>query len=82
MGTLVSAQFGAARRVVSHPSEISFFLFMKDDLLAEPVPLKDGCIVLPERPGNGAILDEDKLAKYRMDRAHLKLIRFVCILTW
>jgi L-alanine-DL-glutamate epimerase-like enolase superfamily enzyme len=67
VGTLASAQFGAARRVVSHPSEISFFLFMKDDLLAEPVPLKDGCIVLPELPGNGAILDKDKLAKYRMD---------------
>ncbi len=67
VGTLASAQFGAARRVVSHPSEISFFLFLQDDLLAEPVPFKDGCIVLSDRPGNGAVIDEKKLKKYRME---------------
>jgi L-Ala-D/L-Glu epimerase len=67
VGTLASAHFGAARRNVSYPSEISFFLSLKDDLLAEPINLKDGCIQLPKRPGNGAILDEEKLKKYRMD---------------
>jgi L-alanine-DL-glutamate epimerase-like enolase superfamily enzyme len=67
VGTLASAHFGAARRNVSYPSEISFFLSLKDDLLAEPVILRDGFIELPKRPGNGAILDEEKLKKYRMD---------------
>jgi len=67
VGTLVSAHFGAARRNVSYPSEISFFLGLKDDLLAEPILLKDGFIELPKRPGNGAVLDEEKLKKYRMD---------------
>ena len=67
VGTLASAHFGAARRNVSYPSEISLFLFLKDDLLAEPVPFKDGIIELPERPGNGAILDEGKIKKYRID---------------
>ena len=67
VGTLASAHFGAARRTVSCPSEISFFLNLKDDLLAEPISLKDGVIELPKRPGNGAILDEGKIKKYRMD---------------
>jgi len=67
IGTLASAHFGAARRNVSYPSEISFFLSLKDDLLAEPINLKDGFIELPRRPGNGAILDEEKLKRYRLD---------------
>ena len=67
VGTLASAHFGAARRNVSYPSEISFFLNLKDDLLAEPVSLQDGVIVLPTRPGNGAILDEGKIKRYRID---------------
>ena len=67
VGTLASAHFGAARRNVSYPSEISFFLSVRDDLLAEPVFLKDGVIELPSRPGNGAVLDEEKIKKYRMD---------------
>jgi L-alanine-DL-glutamate epimerase-like enolase superfamily enzyme len=67
VGTLASAHFGAARRNVSYPSEISFFLSLKDDLLVEPIVLKDGFIELPKRPGNGALLDEEKLKKYRMD---------------
>jgi L-Ala-D/L-Glu epimerase len=67
VGTLASAHFGAARRNISYPSEISFFLSLKDDLLAEPVVLKDGFIELPQLAGNGAILDEEKLKKYRMD---------------
>ena len=67
VGTLASAQFGAARRNVSYPSEISFFLSLKDDLLAEPISLQDGIIELPRRAGNGAILDEEKIKKYRMD---------------
>jgi L-alanine-DL-glutamate epimerase-like enolase superfamily enzyme len=67
VGTLASAQFGAARRNVSYPSEISFFLFLKDDLLAEPVPFKDGFIELSKKPGNGAVIDEGKLKKYRLD---------------
>ncbi|MCX5916675.1 MAG: enolase [Deltaproteobacteria bacterium] len=67
VGTLASAHFGAARRNVSYPSEISFFLSVQDDLLAEPILLKDGVIELPRRPGNGVVLDEEKIKKYRMD---------------
>jgi L-Ala-D/L-Glu epimerase len=67
VGTWASAQFGTARRNVSYPSEISFFLFLQDDILAAPVPFKDGFIELPKSPGNGATIDEEKLKRYRLD---------------
>lgn len=67
LGTLASAHFGAAHKNVSYASEISFFLCLKDDLLAEPISIKDGILELPKRPGNGAIIDEEKLKRYRMD---------------
>jgi L-alanine-DL-glutamate epimerase-like enolase superfamily enzyme len=67
IGVLASAQFGASRRNVSIPSELSSLLFLKDDLLSEPISFKDGVIRLPKGPGNGAILDETKLKKYRID---------------
>jgi L-alanine-DL-glutamate epimerase-like enolase superfamily enzyme len=67
IGTLASAQFGAARANVSIPSDLSHFMFLKDDFLAEPISFRDGFIQLPKRPGNGAVIDEEKLARYRVD---------------
>ncbi len=67
VGALSNAQFGAARCNVSHPSDISFFLSLRDDLVAEPVSLKDDSIGLPRRPGNGAILDGETIKMYRLD---------------
>jgi L-alanine-DL-glutamate epimerase-like enolase superfamily enzyme len=67
LGTLASAQFGAARKNVSYPSEISYFLNMEDDLLAEPIEMKNGIIYLPKKAGNGAVLDAKKIKKYRLD---------------
>jgi len=67
VGTLASAHFGASRRNVSYPGKISLFLCLKDDLLAEPISLKEGILELPKRSGNGAILDEDKIKRYPMD---------------
>jgi len=68
IGTLASAHFGAARANVSIPSDLSNFMFLKDDLLAEPIDFKDGFIHLPKGPGNGAVINEEKLARYRTDR--------------
>ena len=67
IGALASVHFGAAQRNMPYPSENSFFLCLKDTLLQEPIPFSQGTIVLPGRPGNGVIIDEDKLKKYRMD---------------
>lgn len=66
VGTIASVTFGAA---FSHTSkragELSNFLDMADDLLAEPLRIVDGKIHVRDVPGVGTVIDEDKLARYR-----------------
>jgi L-alanine-DL-glutamate epimerase-like enolase superfamily enzyme len=68
IGTLCSAVFGASHRTTSaRPAELSNYLDMSDDLLAEPLTIRQGTLRVPEAPGLGAVLDPDKLARYRQD---------------
>jgi muconate cycloisomerase len=41
-------------------------IYYKDDLLAEPMQLIDGAIVLPKGPGMGIEVDDAKVEKYRV----------------
>ncbi len=69
LGTACAVAFGAAYQLTSRRAgELSNFLDMSDDLLAEPLQIRDG--VLPVRPdaGLGVHIDPDKLARYRTDR--------------
>lgn len=38
--------------------------FYQDDIAAEPFKYEDGCLVVPDRPGLGVEVDEDKLKHY------------------
>ncbi|WP_017615649.1 mandelate racemase/muconate lactonizing enzyme family protein [Nocardiopsis salina] len=68
VGSLATVAFGAAFRETSAmAAEVSNFLDMEDDLQAEPLQIRDGCALVPDRPGYGAEIDEDKLAFYRTD---------------
>lgn len=40
-------------------------IYYLDDLIAEPFRLEDGAVVVPDGPGFGIDIDEDKIAKYR-----------------
>lgn len=69
LGTACSVAFGAAYQLTSRRAgELSNFLDMRDDLLVEPLQIRDG--VLQVRPGTGlgVEIDPDKLARYRQDR--------------
>jgi L-alanine-DL-glutamate epimerase-like enolase superfamily enzyme len=68
VGVLPSAHFAAAFQGIRYPSEISFFLKIKDSLLQEPISLTQGAIDLSQEPGFGIKVDEDKLTRYRLDR--------------
>lgn len=69
IGTLASVVFGAAHEATSRRAgELSNFLDMADDLLAEPLAIEEGQILAPDVPGVGAHIDEDKLAFYRLDK--------------
>jgi L-alanine-DL-glutamate epimerase-like enolase superfamily enzyme len=67
IGSLATVTFGAAHEATSRRAgELSNFLDMADDLLADPLRIVDGTISVRDRPGVGAEIDEDKLAAYRL----------------
>jgi L-alanine-DL-glutamate epimerase-like enolase superfamily enzyme len=68
VGTIATVVFGAAHEATSRRAgELSNFLDMADDLLAEPLIIRDGHIHVPGGTGVGARIDEEKLAFYRAD---------------
>jgi L-alanine-DL-glutamate epimerase-like enolase superfamily enzyme len=48
------------------PCDILGPLAYEDDLLAEPLEVRDGAVRAPDGPGLGVALDEAKLARYRV----------------
>jgi L-alanine-DL-glutamate epimerase-like enolase superfamily enzyme len=67
IGSLATVTFGAAHEATSRRAgELSNFLDMADDLLADPIRIIDGTIAVRDLPGVGAEIDEDKLAAYRL----------------
>ncbi len=68
LGTLCTAVFGAAYELTARrPGELSNFLDMRDDLLAEPLEIRAGELQVRPGPGLGIEIDPDKLAHYRSD---------------
>ena len=68
IGTQCAAAFGAAFELTSRRAgELSNFLDMTDDLLAEPLSIQDGRLRVRDVPGSGVEIDPGKLAHYRQD---------------
>jgi L-alanine-DL-glutamate epimerase-like enolase superfamily enzyme len=68
VGTLCALTFGVAFRSTSQrAAEFSYFLQLTDDLLAEPLTIKDGALVVRDSPGVAIEIDEGKLRRYRID---------------
>jgi len=68
LGTACAITFGAAYQLTSrHAGELSNFLDMSDDLLAEPLQIRDGVLCVPPGVGLGVDVDADKLTHYRTD---------------
>lgn len=67
LGTLTSAQFSAAFSPARHyPAELTFFLEAEGGILTEPPAIVDGALRLPDGPGHGGTIDEDRLARFRI----------------
>jgi len=68
LGTACAVTFGAAHALTSRRAgELSNFLDMSDDLLAQPLRIRDGVLHVPPGAGHGVDIDPDKLARYRTD---------------
>lgn len=69
LGSMATVAFGSAYRLTSQRAgELSNFLDMSDDLLADPLVIRDGVLTVRPGPGLGVDVDPDKLAHYRLDR--------------
>ena len=69
VGTACTLAFGAAFQLTSRRAgELSNFLDMSDDLLVEPLQIRDGELCVSSGAGIGFDVDPDKLAHYRTDR--------------
>lgn len=66
IGAAASAQVAVAFRNVIFPSEISYHLRMKGDLLIDPPRFHNGYLSLPEKPGLGIEVNENALNQYRV----------------
>ncbi len=68
IGSAASAQFCAAFKNTSHyhASEAAFFLLVEDDFLKEQLSIKDGWFELPDKPGLGVEVDEQKFRRFEM----------------
>ena len=68
LGSLCTVAFGAAYQLTSRRAgELSNFLDMRDDLLTEPLEIRDGELAIRPGAGLGIEIDEDKLAHYRQN---------------
>ena len=68
LGSICTVAFGSAYRLTSRRAgELSNFLDMSDDLLTEPLEIRNGELSVRPGAGLGVAVDEDKLAHYRQD---------------
>ena len=69
IGTSCAIAFGAAFQSTSRQAgELSNFLDMSDDLLSEPLRIRDGLLYRQPGAGLGIDIDPDKLDRYRTDK--------------
>lgn len=68
IGTACTIAFGAAFALTSrYAGELSNYLDMTDDLLVEPLQIRDGVLHVNPGTGIGIEIDPDKLDRYRID---------------
>ncbi|SDS13786.1 mandelate racemase/muconate lactonizing enzyme family protein [Agrococcus carbonis] len=69
LGTAATLAFAASHEATAaRPAELSNYLDMADDLIAEPLEIVEGRMRVPSGPGVGVVIDEEKLDRYRVDR--------------
>ncbi len=67
-GALATITFAAAfAATASQPAEIANFLDLADDLVVRAPEIRDGRVAVPDAPGLGVEIDEQRLARYRVD---------------
>lgn len=69
LGTLANIHLACALKHTSqYAAELTNYMDIADDLACEPLAIRNGFIEVPDRPGIGLQIDDDKLQRYRCDR--------------
>jgi muconate cycloisomerase len=68
IGSIASAHAFAACKKLEWGTELFGPLLLKDDIVIERASVSNFELAVPNTPGLGVVLDEDKLAYYRRDR--------------
>jgi L-Ala-D/L-Glu epimerase len=69
IGAIATIVFAAAFAATARrPAEVTNFLDLADDLVVTAPGIRDGRVAVPAAPGLGLEIDEDRLARYRLDR--------------
>jgi len=69
LGATATIAFAAAfAATAGQPAEITNFLDLADDLVVAAPEIREGRALVPTTPGLGTEIDEDRLARYRLDR--------------
>lgn len=74
IGSIASAHAFAACKTLEWGTELFGPLLLKDDIVLERASVTDFELAVPNAPGLGVVLDEDKFAYYRRDRDRSALI--------
>jgi muconate cycloisomerase len=69
VGTAASAQLFATFPRLDWGTELFGPLLLTEEILAEPLRYEDFSLIVPDGPGLGVVLDDDKLAHFRRDHA-------------
>jgi L-alanine-DL-glutamate epimerase-like enolase superfamily enzyme len=64
ISTSAAMMFAASLKTLEYACEASGTMTISDDVVREPLVLKNGCAEVPTGPGLGVELDEKKIDKY------------------
>lgn len=67
IGTAAAAHLAAACKNLAYTSDFTGPTLLRDDILTEPVHFEDSHVCVPQGPGLGVEIDEEKLSRYRLD---------------
>jgi muconate cycloisomerase len=66
-GTAAQAHFYCSTRNIVSAAEMEGPWCYLDDVVRDPLELEKGMVKIPDDPGLGVIIDEEKVARYRID---------------
>jgi muconate cycloisomerase len=72
IASLACLHFGAATPNIGYGCETGGHFLLTEDLGKEPIPFEDGCLSVPNGPGLGGELDEEKAKHFEVGRFEVR----------